>query len=806
MGREFSSHVRVAVLLAIGSAGALGTLHAEPKPSSTPANPPAPTVLGTGTGTSTNALQIQVISPSAEQFDRASALFGQGDYAGALKEFSALVKNYPGSSRIDESFYRIAECYRYLGKSADARAAYAYLIKTYPDTIFLTAAQLRTGDLAFQAGDFAGAIAPLQVALAKGDAVTKLAATYLLGAAQVQTGDYKSGRPLLESLLASKDKDAAAYAAPAAQALAQSYDKEGKPEQSLKYWQRVLALAENKSAQSMAAARGGWAALQINNTKEAEALFETCRRLDTGSDWRKVANTGLVRLYYQQKRFQDLLDLRHDEPSGFLEGARAEIFLAVARSWFELKKYPDAVDAFDVYLKDYGDKPEAPDAAYQRLLARAQIDQANIETDTAAFLGKYANSPLVWRVQWLRAEDFSRRQKFAQVIPMWQALLQLDNKELPLDQILFELGRAYYSEKKWMQAAETYGRFADEFSKNPAALSARVRQAIALQNAGQAEGSAVAWEKARVVAGDNSPERQMALEQLGLIYCQLGKNDRAVPVFADLLKNFPQTRVRALASYTLGSDAFQKKDYKNAEGYLLEARKLEAATYSLSADERLALLAFALQDYKKTTAYSADYEKDAAATPATAKNKLPAALYFWLGQQSQNVAKFDAAITAFSVVVNHPQAGEFGTPAWWLLAESQRAAGQFKAAVASYQTYRQKNPPAANSTEVLLALAQADLGAADYDAAQSLVEQAMLQEPEGKDNATARRILGDTYFARGNYVEAAKAFVALALLYNDPTLTPLAMKRASEAYAKAGQADQAQEWRNTLKKKYPNYN
>lgn len=759
--------------------------------------PKATTAPATSTVTASTP-QIQVISPAIAQFERASMLLSQNDYAGALKEFSDLVKTYPSDSRRDESLYRMAECYRALGKPADARAAYAYLIKSYPETIFLTAAQLRLGDLAFQAGDFAAAIPPLQGALAKGNAATKVAATYLLGAAQLQTGDLKAGRPLLEQLLASKDKDAASYAAPSAQALALSYEKEGKFDQALKYWQRVLNIAENKATQSMAAARGGWAALQAGNVKEAEALFETCRRLDANSDWRRVSNTGLVRLYYQQKRFQDLLDLRAAEPAGFLESAKAEIFLAVARSWFELKKYPEAAEAFDVYLKDYSDRPEAPEAEFQRLLARAQGDGSTLEGDTSAFLAKYPNAPQAIRVQLLRAQDFSRRQKFAQAIPMWQALVQSGNKELPHDQILFELARAYYQEKKWVQAAETYDRFANEFPQNASALPARIRQAISLQNAAQPDLAIGAWEKVRRAAAENSPERQMALEQLGLLYTQAGRTPEAVAVFGELLKAFPQTKVRALALYTIGSDAFQKKNYKDAEPALLEARKLDDATYGLSASERLALLAFALQDFKKAPAYVADYEKAAASVPNA--SKLPAGLYFWLGQQAQAASQFDRAIIWFSIVTAHPQGGDFTTPAWWLLGESQRSGGQFKNAVASYLTYRQKNPAVANSTEVLLALAQAQLGAGSFDAAQALVEQAMLQEPEGKGNAAARKILGDTYFVRGNYLEAGKAYAALALLYNDPYLTPLAMKRAAESYEKAGQLDQAQEWRAKLKK------
>jgi hypothetical protein len=53
--------------------------------------------------------------------------------------------------------------------------------------------------------------------------------------------------------------------------------------------------------------------------------------------------------------------------------------------------------------------------------------------------------------------------------------------------------------------------------------------------------------------------------------------------------------------------------------------------------------------------------------------------------------------------------------------------------------------------------------------------------------------------ARKEYADAAKAFAAVALLYRDAELTPLAMRRAADAFELAGDKASALSWRQKLK-------
>jgi len=66
-------------------------------------------------------------------------------------------------------------------------------------------------------------------------------------------------------------------------------------------------------------------------------------------------------------------------------------------------------------------------------------------------------------------------------------------------------------------------------------------------------------------------------------------------------------------------------------------------------------------------------------------------------------------------------------------------------------------------------------------------------------------LLGETAFAAQDYVGAAKMFAAVALLFDDPSITPQAMARAVDAYQKAGDLKSAGDLQQKLKIKYPQF-
>ena len=111
----------------------------------------------------------------------------------------------------------------------------------------------------------------------------------------------------------------------------------------------------------------------------------------------------------------------------------------------------------------------------------------------------------------------------------------------------------------------------------------------------------------------------------------------------------------------------------------------------------------------------------------------------------------------------------------------------------------------AGKAKVLLALGAVKISAHKPDEAQKIAEQIMALQPEGRVNAEARLLAGEVQLERGNFDDAGKAFKGVALLYDDPAITPRALDKAAVAYRRAGKTEEADRLSRELRERYPNY-
>ena len=180
--------------------------------------------------------------------------------------------------------------------------------------------------------------------------------------------------------------------------------------------------ATDPAAKATAAARGGWSALEAKQSDDAEKLFQTARQLDAGGDSRKVANTGLLRILFQQKRYAEWVALYAAEKDKLLDSARSEILYDLGHAQFSLKHWTEAVAGFDQYLGAFSTQDAAVTAAYERFLAVTQIDRDKTVGEAEAYLKAWPKSPYRARVRLLQAQELSREKKFADALPLWENL------------------------------------------------------------------------------------------------------------------------------------------------------------------------------------------------------------------------------------------------------------------------------------------------------------------------------------------------------------------------------------------------
>jgi len=760
---------------------------------------------GTASATQPAGPPMTVVPLAEVKFNAATATYNAGHYAEAVREFTDFVHTFPTDRRMEEALFHLAESYRELGRTSDAFAAYTYQVGRFTDGPFRCNAELQRGAILFDQGKLADAVAPLQYAFDHGEGVLKEDAEFLLGRAFLATQKEPAGRALLQGIVDAQPPGK--LAGNAAQALAELDDMQGKPADALVLWQKAVTLLHGASVQATAAARGGWSALAAKQPDVAQNLFEQARKLGASGPVLLVANTGLLRVLFAQKKYDDWLKLDAATQDRVLASSRAEILYDRGHANFALKQWPAAVTAFDAFLKEFAADPAAPSAAYERMLAAIQADPTKTITEADDYLKAYPQSPYHARVQLLEAQDYSHAGHFADAAPIWEKLAaEPAAPDWPRREILLERARAYDELHQWPQAAAAYRALIDEGGKLPPAtlLTAEARMAVCLQNDNQAIAAAEAWKAVQAQAPAGSPDQQVALESLGLIYAHGGPSQAALmaQTFRDLLDKFPQTKLKALAAFSIGDYQFQQRDYAGAEPFLLESRAADPTAWDQAATQRLALGAYGVKDWAKALSYTRQYDLMAGAEAA---GPLPAPLFYALAQEAQKDNDLPTAEDYFRRVTVMPGAGDLTAGAWWQLGQVQSARKEWASAVTSYQQYEQLKPEAKNATSVLLAVGRAQLGAQQLDAAKATANQALLQAPEGPDSAAARMLLAEVAYAAQSYAEAARMFATLALLFDKSDTEPQAMARAADAFDKAGDAKSAADWRAKLQAKYPQF-
>ena len=294
-------------------------------------------------------------------------------------------------------------------------------------------------------------------------------------------------------------------------------------------------------------------------------------------------------------------------------------------------------------------------------------------------------------------------------------------------------------------------------------------------------------------------EREAALQQKALILGQLEDGKGMSDAFRQLLKEFPKTAVAAQAHYYIGKAAFDTKDYKTAITELDLARNLNKEQYASLASLRIISSYFYLKDRANLTK---EVDTFMASNPQA---RPPAEILEWLGLEFYNEKNYTVAEKYLTALSQSDNLTAVKPDFWFYLGDSETKLKNFAGAEAAYEKYLQNATDPAGKAKVLLALGAAKIGAHKPDDAQKIAEEIMTLQPEGRVNAEARLLAGDVQLEREHFEEAGKAFMGVALLYDDPAITPRALEKAAFAFEKAGHKDEADRLVKQLHEKYPDY-
>ena len=739
------------------------------------------------------------------QLEYANALFTRKMYDLAIPEYEKYLSDYADGSGRANAYFGLGESYRLLGKNGSARTNFQTVLDQFGDSEFAGPAAYALAVLAFSQKDFAAAQPLFHKAAAKSkDPSVALSAKYF--EARCLENSKRADDALMLYLQVAEAKSQ--YREDARTTAGAMLLARGRRTDALKQYEALASEAEKPAAKAEAAVRAGLIALDLavaDRAKIDSAMAEKARILlqkgratsDSGR-WKGVAQAGLLRLEYQTGQFAQVISDYKKSTAQLPEEAKAETMLLVGNAQRQLGHTQEAEGVYREIIEQFPNREEAKDARYQRLINIYNSDPNAVIAEVDEFLKTNPTSERADQAKLLKAEALYKQQKFAEAAPFYEELRASQLASNLRSEAAYKLGWCAVQMKDSDRAIEALSYFIKTFPDNPQTPIALTQRALAYQQSNNMD-AAIADLNFLISNYPKAKEREAAIQQKALLLGEQNHEPEMAQAFQQLLKEYPKSSAVAQANYYIGKAAFDGKEYKRALTSLDAARRLNREQYYNPATLRIISAHYYLRDRKAATS-----EVDAfLASPGNAN--VPPEVLQWLGIEYYNDKNYLLAEKYLDVLGRIENPAGVKPDFWFYLGDVTGKLKHYDEAENAYSRYLQNSTDPAGKAKALLALGATKIAAHKPDDAEKIAAEIMTLQPEGKVNAEARLLAGDVQFERQRFEDAGKAYAGVALLYDDPAITPRALNKAADAYRRAGKTEEADRVAKQLRDRYPNY-
>ncbi|MEO5721254.1 MAG: tetratricopeptide repeat protein [Chthoniobacterales bacterium] len=747
----------------------------------------------------------EVESPEERQLNYANGLFLRKIYDLAIPEYEKFLGQFQGAAGRASAFFYLGECYRTLNKTAPARTSFQSVLNEYPESDFAGPAAYGVAEILFNQKDYAGAVSLFHRSAAKTkESALALSARYFEARCLENLEKKEDAANLYLQVVEAKNPNP--FREDSRMAAGAILNARGRKTDALRQYEALANETSKPELKAETTVRAGLIALELQQAEKgkdkamqekAVALLHKGRSLAEAGKWRGIAQVGLLRLFYSTGQYAQVLAEYKKSQENIPEDVRAEMMLVAANSERQLGNEKAAETIYAQIVAKYPSREEAKDARYQRLINIYNSTPSALVGAVDEFLATNPTAERADQAKLLKAETFYKEGKFAEAAPLYEELRASQLSPKLRAEAAYKLGWCYVQTKSMPRVVDAFTYFLKAFPENPQAPVALTQRSLAHQET-KSYAEAIADLDALLKNYPQAKEREGALQQKALLLGQQDNGKAMSETFQQLLKEYPKSAVAAQAQYYIGKAAFEAKDYEAAIPALEAARKLNKEQFYTPSTVRIISSYFYL---KNRAALTAEIDKFLAADPNA---KVPGEILQSIGIEFYNEKNY-AAAAKYLTLLGTGQPTGVSADFWFYLADAHTKLGQFAAAEASYEKYLQNATDPAARVKTLLALGATKIAAHKADEAQKIAEEIMSLQPEGKVNAEARLLAGDVQVERGNFEEAAKSFMSVALLYDDPAITPRALQKAATAYEKAGKSAEAQKASEQLRAKYPEF-
>src|SRR6516225_1519736 len=691
--------------------------------------------------------EAQATDPAKNQLAIADGLYIRKLYDLAVPEYEKYLGQYPSDPARPSAMYRLADCYGILGQEQPALNTYRMLIDEIGSGEYVGSAAFRLASHELDRKSYSDAASLYEKAFTNAKTPeVKLTARYYQAKCLELSYKRSEAKSAYEDVAKTPGKNP--YRDAARLSLAYYALENSQRQQAFDLFQELGRDAVKPVVKAEALTRAGILASDLKQKDTADQLLRAAIALNTEGKWKQVAELELMKVEYEGDKFAQVLDSYAKSSNAPGDETRPSVMLLVANSYRQLGKHQKALELYNELIHIYPNSSEAYDARYQKLVSLDAMKDPSLVQEVDSYLATGPGRERADKSKLLKAQALYQLNRFEPAARLYLELTNSSLADVYKADCYYAAGYAFLLLKDNQSAMHAFSGLINKYPKHKMASKALLKRALLYQE----------------------------------------------------VKNYPATTGGAQAYYWIGWAAFEAKKYQDAVTPLIKARELNAEEFAQKTSLRLMLCyQFLLKKAEAAREVNDFLKKD----PDRASMVVD--ICRWLGTEYYNESKYDQAVKFLALTTKSVEPVKVDKTIWLMLAKSQRELKDYPDAIEAANHYLEGATEPADRSQGFLALGNAQLGAGQFDAAQKSAEQALVLQPEGRLNAEARMQLGDIELSRGNYENAARAYMSVAVLYEDAEVTPRALEHAYEAFQKAGNQPQATKTLSELKTRFPNY-
>ncbi|MCG3176802.1 MAG: Outer membrane protein assembly factor BamD [Candidatus Omnitrophica bacterium] len=739
------------------------------------------------------------------QFDFANGLYARKMYVPAAEEYRKYLESYPLSPQAASALFRRADSLFFLKEYQASLALFEDFTAKHATDKRADMARLRTASAHFALGRPRQAVVILTGLIGSAaDPEVKAAARYYLAKSYQSSG--RPGRAVRELLALCRDHAGTEYASYAAVELGEHHRSAGRLSAAEKAYRIAAANAEPAELRRTALyrlgevlyARGQAAAARESYLAAIEA-FGSVQALSSAEE--EMRHNALLGVFYCDLRSEDLAQAQRDATGPLAplidkSPNEAEILYLLAVLHARQGLVEAAVQLTGVALERGGLKPEA---LQNTALLRAQLLTQRGETEAAlkTLQDLPPDVPDLLRVNYEKAELLRLTGRDQDALVHYRAIVDGHPDSVYAKAGYYQAGLLYLGAGYPNEARQMFGHFVDKYPSDPIAEKAGleiVQIDLDAERYAEAEKGALA-----VLASHPAGEHHdISLYKLGVAQAALSKMDEAASTFLRIASEHPGSFIVREALYGAATSY-------EAAGKLRQAVDCYDRMIALDDSDDDARHVLARLGPLYLDLGELDKAADLYLKALTSRHDvaLSEEQMYWLVQHLLDKSQYERMQQALAAVPARFPGSDLSHEIEFFMGESSIGLKKYAEALAHYRKAVELKPGGRFAAHAHLGAGLAAAAQGDAAAAGAAFNEALRFDQEIRIAMRARYEIAVLRHREGDLLEAAKAYMMVAILYDDPSYTPMALYKAGECFARADRPDESRKAYAEIVSRYP---